>query len=241
MAVNTLTTLFSLTLQNQRFSNAYLVYGFQHPNLVRDILALIATYFKQSNANFSDSKDSIENCVDIVCYAGTESIKIDDVRAIKERVKYGATQYPRLFVIIENADKMTLEAANAFLKVCEEPLPDVSFFLTTNHINKIIPTILSRCQQVFCASDGGNLPKSGLLFEEFLKKDLLSKLEFCSELAADKELAIEQLHAWAADLGDLERFSGEQVSLILGTLERLQFNVNLKAQLESLALGIHNR
>ena len=43
---------------------------------------------------------------------------------------------------------MTVEAANAFLKVLEEPSPGVYFFLTTTNIHRILPTIVSRCQVV---------------------------------------------------------------------------------------------
>lgn len=49
-------------------------------------------------------------------------------------------------VIIKQIEKATLEASNALLKILEEPPPTTFFILTTSNTNKIIPTILSRCQ-----------------------------------------------------------------------------------------------
>ena len=50
--------------------------------------------------------------------------------------------------IIEDADQMTIQASNAFLKTLEEPPADTIIILTTSRPNSLLPTILSRCQQV---------------------------------------------------------------------------------------------
>lgn len=51
-------------------------------------------------------------------------------------------------VIIAEAEKMTIEAANALLKILEEPPPAMHLILTTSRVNALLPTILSRCQEV---------------------------------------------------------------------------------------------
>jgi DNA polymerase-3 subunit delta' len=56
----------------------------------------------------------------------------------------------RRVIIISEADRMTVEAANACLKTLEEPHNDIVFILTTSRRELLPPTILSRCQQVFC-------------------------------------------------------------------------------------------
>lgn len=53
---------------------------------------------------------------------------------------------PRTVIIISNVEKMNKEAANAFLKLLEEPSDRVMFLLTTDHIELLLPTIVSRCQ-----------------------------------------------------------------------------------------------
>ena len=50
--------------------------------------------------------------------------------------------------ILIDAEKMREEAANAFLKLLEEPPPQTVFFLTTNRPEQLLPTILSRCQRL---------------------------------------------------------------------------------------------
>ncbi len=50
--------------------------------------------------------------------------------------------------ILMDAEKMREEAANAFLKLLEEPPPQTVFLLTTNRPEQLLPTILSRCQQL---------------------------------------------------------------------------------------------
>jgi DNA polymerase-3 subunit delta' len=54
----------------------------------------------------------------------------------------------RRFVIIEDADCMTVEAQNALLKLLEEPPEDTVMILTVSDINKLLPTIFSRCQKL---------------------------------------------------------------------------------------------
>lgn len=52
----------------------------------------------------------------------------------------------RKVIIITEIEKMRKEAANAFLKLLEEPPKDVMFILTSDNTNLLLPTILSRCQ-----------------------------------------------------------------------------------------------
>jgi len=51
-------------------------------------------------------------------------------------------------VVLTDADRMRVEAANAFLKLLEEPGPQTVFVLTTSRPDRLLPTILSRCQRL---------------------------------------------------------------------------------------------
>lgn len=55
---------------------------------------------------------------------------------------------PRTVIIISNVEKMNKEASNAFLKLLEEPSDRVMFLLTTDQIEMLLPTIVSRCQTI---------------------------------------------------------------------------------------------
>ena len=74
------------------------------------------------------------------------SIKIEQIRDLKRGAGYKLFEGKKKVWIIEGADKFTLEAANSLLKVLEEPPPDVVFILISETQEKLLPTILSRCE-----------------------------------------------------------------------------------------------
>ncbi len=76
-------------------------------------------------------------------------IKIDSIRGLKDRVKYGPSEGKWLTVIIKNADRIEAAASNSFLKVLEEPPRNVLFMLISDRDLNLPQTIVSRCQRVF--------------------------------------------------------------------------------------------
>lgn len=78
----------------------------------------------------------------------TRSLKVDDIRGMKEEMsKSGMEGNTRVF-IIDDAEKMTAGAANSLLKFYEEPVPGMTIILTTTAKNQLLPTILSRAQVI---------------------------------------------------------------------------------------------
>ncbi len=76
------------------------------------------------------------------------SIKIDQVRAVREFSYSKPALSHRKVVIFDRADLMTREAANALLKVLEEPPAETHFILVTDTKEALPPTVLSRTHQV---------------------------------------------------------------------------------------------
>lgn len=74
------------------------------------------------------------------------SIKIDDVRALIRKTNL-TSQGGKRIVLIENLERMPLEAQNSFLKTLEEPPGKTIFLMTATHVKQIVPTILSRVRQ----------------------------------------------------------------------------------------------
>ncbi len=72
---------------------------------------------------------------------------IDDIRDIRDKVNFSPVQGRRKVYIIDEAHMLTTEAENAFLKTLEEPPSHVMFILCTTEMDKIAPTIVSRCQR----------------------------------------------------------------------------------------------
>jgi DNA polymerase-3 subunit delta' len=75
-------------------------------------------------------------------------IKISSIRHLKKSLTLSGSGRGRRIAIISEADKMNDEASNSFLKTLEEPNSNITIILTTSKPNRILPTILSRCQQI---------------------------------------------------------------------------------------------
>lgn len=73
---------------------------------------------------------------------------IDDIRALKERISLPPAQGVMSVYILDEVHMLTTEAFNALLKVLEEPPEHVIFILATTELQKIVPTVVSRCQVV---------------------------------------------------------------------------------------------
>ena len=72
---------------------------------------------------------------------------IDDIRDLRDRVKYAPVQLHTKFYIVDEAHQITGAAANAFLKTLEEPPAHTKFVLATTDPEELLPTIVSRCQR----------------------------------------------------------------------------------------------
>ncbi|PWL43641.1 MAG: DNA polymerase III subunit delta' [Clostridiales bacterium] len=76
---------------------------------------------------------------------GKANILVDQVRSLREQVYIRPNESEYRVVIIEESESMNLSAANALLKVLEEPPGYVVFILTANNISALPETIASRC------------------------------------------------------------------------------------------------
>lgn len=75
-------------------------------------------------------------------------IKIDAVRQILEPLHQSALRGGRRVVLIEPAESLNTQAANALLKILEEPPENVVFILLSHNRDRLLPTIKSRCRQL---------------------------------------------------------------------------------------------
>lgn len=75
-------------------------------------------------------------------------IKIDTIRQLQRSLNYRPYEGKRRVCVLDAADRMKTESANALLKTLEEPPPDTLLILLTPETDLLLPTIVSRCQQV---------------------------------------------------------------------------------------------
>ena len=78
---------------------------------------------------------------------GASNRGIDEVRELRETVKYAPASARFKIYIIDEVHMLTKEAFNALLKTLEEPPAHVKFMFATTEPEKVLPTILSRCQR----------------------------------------------------------------------------------------------
>ncbi len=99
--------------------------------------------------NHCASCDAINSgsTVDIIEIDAASNRGVDDIRDLREKVKYAPTQLRVKFYIIDEAHQLTKDAFNAFLKTLEEPPPHVKFVLATTEPDKLPDTVASRCQR----------------------------------------------------------------------------------------------
>jgi DNA polymerase-3 subunit delta' len=91
-------------------------------------------------------------------------IKIDQVRELQRQLSYRPFEAPLKACIIDEADRLNPAAGNALLKTLEEPPGKALLILVTANIGGVLPTILSRCQQL------GFRPLSQHTIEEYLQR-----------------------------------------------------------------------
>jgi DNA polymerase-3 subunit delta' len=75
-------------------------------------------------------------------------IKIDQIRALEQLVVFPPHEGRYRVVIIDEADKLNANAANALLKSVEEPRKGTLFVLISSAVHAVMPTLISRCQRI---------------------------------------------------------------------------------------------
>ncbi|MGQ9643413.1 MAG: DNA polymerase III subunit gamma/tau, partial [Ignavibacterium sp.] len=85
--------------------------------------------------------------MDIIEIDAATNRGIDEVRTLRESVKYAPTLGKYKVYIIDEVHMLTTESFNAFLKTLEEPPSHTIFIFATTDIHKVPPTIISRCQR----------------------------------------------------------------------------------------------
>ncbi|MEO3946109.1 DNA polymerase III subunit gamma/tau [Gorillibacterium sp. CAU 1737] len=85
--------------------------------------------------------------IDVLEIDAASNRGVDEIRDLRDKVKYSPTEVRRKVYIIDEVHMLTTEAFNALLKTLEEPPEHVMFILATTEPHKLPATILSRCQR----------------------------------------------------------------------------------------------
>ena len=104
------------------------------------------------------------NSLDVIEIDGASNNSVDDVRQLRENVRYAPAKGRYKIYLIDEVHMLSPAAFNALLKTLEEPPGHVKFIFATTEPQKVLPTILSRCQRFDLHRIAANLIAKHLQF-----------------------------------------------------------------------------
>lgn len=135
-----------------------------------------------------DDPDLLEiaegNSLDVLEIDGASNNGVEQVRQLRETVQYAPAKSPFKIYYIDEVHMLSNAAFNALLKTLEEPPAHVKFIFATTEPNKILPTIISRCQRF----DLRPIPT------DIIAQQLL-------HIASEENVTLEEPAAWAIAKG----------------------------------------
>lgn len=191
------------------------------------------------------------------------SIGISQIKEIESKITLKPVMAPQKVVIVFDAEKMTVEAQNAFLKTLEEPPEYVMFILMTVNHDLLLPTVISRCR-IFRLSakpdeySAQNLEEHAKILAGILNSRVGERLEKTADIAKTREEAVNWLektihvfrNALICHCGErpgrsdeaicLQNLSSSQILALIRqcqlTKTQLEKNVNVRLALDNLIL-----
>lgn len=141
-------------ISNNRLSHCYIFCGPRGTGKT-STARILAKALNCIKGTTPDPCNKCENCISISDGYSMDVVEIDaasnrginEIRELREKVKYLPNILRKKVYIIDEVHMLTTEAFNALLKVLEEPPGHVLFIMATTEPNKVIPTIMSRCQR----------------------------------------------------------------------------------------------
>jgi len=160
-----------------------------------------------------------------------EISKIEDIRELNKFLRLSIAD--KTLITIKNIHEVTPEAVNAFLKNLEEPQENLFFVLTAPMIQKVLPTITSRCQIIKVSNTHSPIYNESEI-KEFLNANTNQKLLIFDKMKerSDAISFIENLIYYLHDKRELN-----SMEILSKTLTRLKANGNL--QLANLAINFN--
>ena len=148
------------------------------------------------------------NSLDVIEIDGASNNSVEDVRELRDNVRYAPAKGRYKIYLIDEVHMLSSAAFNALLKTLEEPPPHVKFIFATTEPQKVLPTILSRCQRFDLHRIPANLIAQHL---QFIAKNEKITLEpaAANAIARGAEGGLRDAESM---LDQLVAFCGEQIA-----------------------------
>lgn len=147
---------------------------------------------------------------------------IDEMRELRDGIKFAPNKEKYKIFVIDECHQLTKEAVNALLKTLEEPPAHAVFILATTEIQKMIPTIISRCQRFD--------------FRKLTLNEITNRLEFLAKKEGAK-IQKSALELIAASAGGGERDAESLLDQILTFSSENKKEINIEDIKELLGLA----
>ncbi|MEK7194884.1 MAG: hypothetical protein AAB667_01375 [Patescibacteria group bacterium] len=212
---------FENAIANGAVAHAYIFFG---PESIGKRMFAQEIYKKLNNREKEEADGDLRVISPRTTKDGDPStIPVEDIRDLPYFLSLSSLPGTHKVVIIDNADRLTLGAANALLKTLEEPLPHRVFFLITSQPEMISLTIRSRCQEIRFAPHDDNVitaqaKSAGLSNEdaEFIAMIARGRIGMVADLISSKSVSVLK-----KDLKDFQQAAGK------GIFQRFVFAKNV--------------
>lgn len=141
-------------IESQRIAHAYLFVGPRGTGKTSTARVFAAALNAEGGPNANPDIESemsqaimSGNCLDVIEIDGASNNSVDQIRDLREECQYAPSQCTFKVYIIDEVHMLSASAFNALLKTLEEPPPHVKFIFATTEAQKLLPTIVSRCQR----------------------------------------------------------------------------------------------
>lgn len=166
-------------------------------------------------------------------------IKINHIRELKSWLYLKPHSSTLKLAVLYNVEEMKPEAANSLLKVLEEPPAYAVLILQAKKKEKILPTVISRCQIIREKVETDlDLPQNYLSKEKIAVMSVKERFDYAGKIMADEDLA-KIINCWEEEARQ-KLLSGEDTRVILGQISKarslLSTNTSVKLLLENLLL-----
>jgi len=175
---------FEEALKRNNLSHAYLFggpEGIGKKRFAYDIFRLINQREPEGDPDFKLLTPRLED--------DETKIYTEDIRDLKAYLALKPYYGPYKFVVINDADRLMPQAANAFLKILEEPSPFTTIILISSKSKLILPTVLSRCEKVQF------LPSSEKKIDDKTAKEVAEFIKICKEGICERMQYADKLFA----------------------------------------------